>query len=489
MRTILTSTSLSLRSVARAPLAVLLIAGATALPLGGCTDENLEARVAVQDTINQVARDFADAMSRHTATAPDASLSALSALQSKIDRLDNPSNEQRTSAGLLGAAIAQATADIRTVGAFDAYRKLEQDRLYAAAMADAAQTLTVVADRQSSVSLVTDKNRLQEEKKAAEAALKQVQDALQQMEGPMASLKAKIESRRGEIATLQSNVEDLRRKAIESGAIAGLPLVEEAAKVKSTIRTARADAATSELDLSRIEPDHKRANLAFEGAKAMRSASDSGLDKLQSLENLLSTEGTATKATAQETRDRATKAIGEIANANDALKAVFGEIEASLTKAASSAGSANAGGPAVRTNAKFAKVSAQASLASLYVDQAANAASQLQLHQSLAQAGDLFGGPAKHAEAIASLTKEHDEFLAKAKEQIVDAIGQIGEAGENEQTAVIGLRNSLNAILAKIDGHSAGHADNKGAAAKAPDKSAEGQPAKPADGAEVDDGN
>jgi hypothetical protein len=459
MRTFLTSTPASLRSRPKAPFAAFLLAGAaTVLPLvalSGCKDADLEAQSAVQQTILKVSHEFADTLAKHSSSSAESSISSLSALQSQIDRLDNPSDEQRAAAGLLSAAIAQATADVQSVVAYESLRKIQQDRAYAAAMADAAATLKTIADSQASISLATDKTRLREEQRSADETLKQVQDQLKQLEGPMAQLKARIEERRTEIVALQGNVEELRRRAIEAGARAGLPLIEEAAGIKGSIRAARADAAIGELDLSRVEPEHTRANIAHEGAKSLKSAASSGLDKLQNFENVLNSEAAATRATADEAKKSAETALADIATANTALKETFSAIEANLTKAASSAGSARGGGQSGAQNAKFAKLAAQAGLASLYADSAANATSQLQLHEALGAAGDLFGGSAKQADAIASLKQEREEMLAKAKEQLVDAIGQLGEASDNDQIAVRGLRNSLNGILARIDGTAA----------------------------------
>jgi hypothetical protein len=467
MRTILSTTSASITSSFRAPVAALLLSGATTLlplalvtgavvtGLGGCTDADIEARTTVQATIVKVADEFATTMSEHSVSAVDKSVESLGRLQSQIDRLDNPSNEQRAAAGLLSAAISQASADVQSETAFRTLRKLQQDRIYASTMADAAATLKSIADSQASISLATDKTQLKEEREEAEASLKQVQDALQQMEGPLAKLKARIEERRGEITALEANVEELRRRAIEAGALAGFPYIEQAATVKGTIRTARSDAAMSELELSSVQPEYDRANLAHEGAKALKSAASSGLDKLQAFENVLTEEAKGASAAAESAKGLAEKALAEIATGSEAVKSTYASIEAALTKAMSTAGSANAGGQAFRNNAKFAKITAQASLAYLYIDQAANAASEAQLHESLAAAGDLFGGATKHADAIAALNTEREELLGKAKEQLVDAIGQIGEPEESDGNSVRGLRNSLNAAMAKIEGREA----------------------------------
>lgn len=456
MRTILTSSTASLRSTFRAPLAALILTGATSLlALGGCKDADLEARTEAQSTIVKVSNEFSTAMAKYSATASEESVRTLNSLQSEIDRLNNPSGEQRAAAGLLSAAISQATADIQGIDAFQAMRKIQQERLYAAAMADAAATLRDIANAQKSFSLATEKTRLKEEATSAAASLKQAQDALQQLEGPVAQLKARIEERRGEIAALQQNIEELRRQAIEKGAIAGLPLIEQAATIKGSVRSARSDAATQELELSKVEPEQVRANLAHEGAKSLKSAAASALDKLENLESVISGEAAETQKAADATKSLAETALGTIATANEELKAAYSAIEASLNKASSGANNANSGGGSVRQSAKFAKITALSSLASLYAEQAANATSQLQLHQALAGAGDLFGGNAKQADAIAALTAERDEALAKAKEQLVDAIGQVGEAGDGDSSQVRGLRNSLNSLLARVEGREA----------------------------------
>lgn len=449
------TSSASLRSVLRAPLAVVLLTGASTLLLQGCKDEALEAHAQAQVTIRKVADEFSTVMAKHLAQESDASIKTLTSLQSQIDGVREVSNEQRAAAGVLSASIAQATAEVEYSQAIAVGRSLQHDRLYVAAVADAAATLRSISDSQKNVSLASDRTYLQEQKKIGETSLKAAQDSLKQLEGPLSQLKTRIEERKGEIAALQANVESLRRKAIEAGALPGFPFVEKAAEEKAKVRDARSSVSNDELELSRVEPEHTRANLAHDGAKSVVSAAGVAMDELENFASTLSSESALTSKTADEYRALVETRLGEVSKRRDDLKAIYASIEQHLTKAVSAASNANQARGPIAENGKSAKLSAQATLATVLADQAANASADIQLHTALASAGDVFGGNAKQQAAIDALTKERDELISRAKETLVDAIGQLGEPSDSDKTATKGLRTSLNAMLAHVEGKAA----------------------------------
>lgn len=449
------TSSASLRSALRAPLAVVLLTGATTLLMQGCEDETLSARAASQTTIQEVSAEFTKVMAKHLAQDSDGSIATLTALQTKIDGVRETSNEQKAAVGILSAQIAQATANLEYAQALAASRSLLHERLHAAAAADAAATLRTISEAHKDISLASDRSYLQEQKKAGETSLRTAQDSIQQLEGPMGELKSRIGERKTEIAALQAKVEELRRRAIEAGALPGFPLIEQAAEEKSKIRDVRASVSTDELELSRIEPDYTRANLAHEGAKSIVSAADAGMTDLENFAAILSSESAATGKVADEYRAMVETKLGEIEKQREDLAKTYASIEQHLTKAINGAGSASSGGRAVAEHGKTAKITAQATLAAVLAEQAANLSADMQLHAALAGADDLFGGSAKQQPAIDALAKQREELLVRAKETIVDAIGQIGEASESERIATKGLRNSLNAMLAQMEGKAA----------------------------------
>lgn len=442
----------SLRSALRAPLAVVLLAGSSTLLVTGCKDATLESRADSQATIRKVADEFEKAMAKHLAQESEGSLQTLASLQTQLEGLRDTSSEQQAAAGLLSASIAQTAANLEFGQALEMSRALQHERLRTAAAADAAATLSAIADAHKDIPLTAERTYLQEQKRSGETSLRAAQESLQQLEGPMGELRTRVTERKSELAALQGVVEDLRRRAIEAGAMAGFPMVEQAAVEREKIRDVRASVAIDELELSRLEPDHARTNLAHEGAKGVVAAADGAMDELESFAQTLASESAASSKAAEEYRTLVESRLAEIVPAREALKASYASTEQFLTKAINAAARSSSARNEVARHGKAAKRSAQASMAALFADQAANATSDIQLHLALAGAGELFGGAAKQQAAIDALTQERDAALNRAKEVLVEAIGEIGEPQESDDGATRGLRNSLNTMLASIDG-------------------------------------
>ncbi len=441
----------SLRSALRAPLAVALLAGSSTLLVTGCKDSTLESRAASQATIRTVAAEFEKAMAKHLAQESDASLQTLASLHAQLEGLRETSGEQQAAAGLLSASIAQTAANLEFGQALEMSRALQHERLRTAAAADAAATLSAIAQAHKDIPLTAERTYLQEQKRAGENSLRAAQEALQQLEGPMGELRARVSERKSELAALQGAVEDLRRRAIEAGAMAGFPLVEQAAVEREKIRDVRASVSVDELELSRLEPDHARTNLAHEGAKGVVAAADGAMDELESFAQTLASESAASSKAAEEYRALVETRLADIAKAREDLKASYASAEQFLTKAINGAARSSSARNEVARHGKAAKRSAQASLAALFADQAANATSDIQLHLALAGADELFGGAAKQQAAIDGLNQEREAALNRAKEVLVEAIGEIGEPQDSDDGATRGVRNALNAMLASVD--------------------------------------
>jgi hypothetical protein len=444
-------TCATLRSALRAPLAVALLAGSSTLLVTGCKDATLESRGESQATIRKVADEFEKAMANHLAQESEGSLATLSSLHAQLEGLRETSAEQQAAAGLLSASIAQTAANLEFGRALEMSRALQHERLRTAAAADAAATLSSIAAAHKDIPLTAERTYLKEQKRAGETSLRAAQESLSQLEGPMNELRARVTERKSELAALQGVVEDLRRRAIEAGAMSGFPLVEQAAVEREKIRDVRASVAIDELELSRLEPDHARTNLAHEGAKGVVAAADGAMDELESFAQTLASESAATSKSAEEYRSLVEGRLTEIATAREELKASYASTEQFLTKAINGSARSSSARNEVARHGKAAKRSAQASLAALFADQAANATSDIQLHLALAGAGELFGGSAKQQAAIDALNQEREEALNRAKEVLVEAIGEIGEPQDSDDGATRGLRNSLNAMLVSVD--------------------------------------
>jgi hypothetical protein len=459
----------SLRTVLRAPLAIALLAGATSiLPLTGCKDGTIESQVAVQRELDQIASDYRSAAMVRSPLTLDESIKRIESLATKASGLSGGSPEQQGAAAVLTASIAQTAAELHLENARALARQLASDRGLAAATANAAAALQSLADATANVSLGQDREFLAESRDAAQTALRQAQEALKQVEGPMGELRTGIAGQREQLAALQAQADDLRRRAIEAGASAGFPLVEEAADVKADARTVRTAVALNELKLAELEPEAAIVNDQLVTAQGLKSASDAALGELDNFATELSNDAQTTSKAADEFRKATEALLAQIAERTTALNTSFDTIEAALTKAESSAGRAGSGSRELATTARNAKLSAQAALGALLAERAAQLTAQIDLHTTLGNAGQLFGGSAKQGEAIAALTTAREEIVTRAKEKLVEAVGSTGEPSESDRPATVATRNALNGMIAVLEGKAAAPASPTPAGAAAP---------------------
>ncbi len=461
----------SLRSVRRAPIALLLLAGAASLLpfLQGCKDADTEARANVQQQLDSIASSYSTAVTIRTPLTTDQSLVKVEELLNRTGSLSGGSPEQQAAASVMSASMAQTIAEMHMEKARELAREIARDRSLASANADAAAALKSLADATSNVSLSKDRDLLKEQQQLAEATLKKVQEAYKELAKPIATLRTGVEAARSELATLQAQADDLRRQAIEAGASAGFPLIEEAAEVKGEARGVRTSVALNEIELSELEPELAFTNASLVAAEALKSAAESALGDLENYAATLSSDATATSKVADDFRKSTEALLAQIADRSKALTEVFERVESSLTRAESAAGRGASASRELANTARQAKLAAQTTLGALLAERASVSAAQMQLHETLASSGQLFGGSAKQKEAIDALSAEREEFTTRAKDKLIEALAAIGEPGENDNPATRATRNAINRMVTSLEGKPAvANPDAPGAPASTP---------------------
>jgi hypothetical protein len=436
-------------------LAVAVLAAATLLPLTGCRDSEVDARMQAQQTIDQAALAFRTALAQRTGTNAEETARELDRVAGTLSSIQGASPEQQAAASLLAASASSAAARLQLVQANDAASLLEQTRVLAAKAGEAAAALEALADVQAKISLSGDRRMLEEQRAAAEAALKDLREQARSVEGPIGELQQGLIQRKDQLSALQTRAEQLRRQANDAGASEGFPLVVESADVKAEARGVRSAAAKDELALSTLQPELTLANSSIVGAQSVASAADAAMGDLENYAAAMGSEAGATRKTAEELRSRVAAMLTQIGADQETLNAAYAAIAAGFQKASTSAGRVQSSTREFSAAAKEAALGAKAALASLYAQHAGTISSQKQLLEKLAASGTLFGGDSQEAQsAIKALSASYDELVAQAKEQYTAVRDSLASMGE-DQPAVTRMKAAIESSLALLEGRTA----------------------------------
>ncbi len=435
------------RLQARASIALLLLATATtSLSLGGCRDAEDGPRVRSQEQIAVVANNFRKAMILQTA---ENGAETSKELESLLGQLTDVTDDQRGPAALLTSNIAREIGSIRTAAIRAGETQARYDRDVIVSAAESAAALEALADAEGALSLGDDRQLLQGQKAAAEAALKGLQDAVNQLQRPIDQLRASSSSKKNELTALDQKADELRRKANESDAKAALAYVEEGATVKGQARQVKVALAGDEIQLNTLEPELGIANIAASAAQSVAAAANAAMGELENYSSALKTDADGLRKRADELRKVAADATAKLVEeANGAMATAYEQADAILAKALSSAGGASGD---LGKAAAQAKLAAQAAIGNLYAEQAAGLTSQIGLFQRLASAGTLFGGESGQKEAIAALSTKREEAITKAKDAYTAVNDMLG--GMNaEDPNVIRTKAAIEGSLAALEG-------------------------------------
>lgn len=438
------------RSIASVNGQLLAVSMLALLPLAGCGDNDVEAKVTATNEIVEQTRAGTKAAEGITVDNRDERATSLEGLASKTAQIGG-TNDQKAAAGILAAEMAATAGSLLTAELRDLEIKASKERGLIAAAADAAATLEAVAEADAKLSLGADREFLKRAREGAEGSLKTLQSKIKELETPIGDLRKNVESRRAKLVELQQKADALRRQANDAGASAGFQYVEQSADVKMNAAQLRATIAGDELNLFELEPELNRANVALTGAQSVVSAADSATQALENFSTELTTNAKKLTEAAESLRAATQTALDALnAEVDGPMAETFDKASALFEMAARNASRGGAGREFAEAGAQ-AKLDAEANLATLGANRVSTLNAQIALLEQLAASGSLFGGEAKQKPAIEALTTKRDEALTQTKERFA-ALLETLNGMDAEKTSVARMKTSVESMIAALEG-------------------------------------
>jgi prefoldin subunit 5 len=439
------------------------------LPLAGCGDSDVEAKVSATNEIVAQTRAGTAAAEGITVENRETRATNLESLASKTSQIGG-TNDQKAAVGILSAEMLMTAGSLLNAHLRDMEIQASQERALIGAAADAAATLEAIAEADAKLSLGSDREFLKRSRENAEAALKTLQSKIKELETPIGDLRKNVETRREKLVELQKKADDLRRQANDAGASAGFQYVEQSADVKMNAAQLRATIAGDELNLFELEPELNRANVALTGAQSVVSAADTATQALENFSSELTTNAKKLGEAAEKLRETTQTALDALnAQLEGPMTTTFEKATALFEAAARNAARGGAGREFSEAGAQ-AKLDAEANLATLGANRVASLNAQIALFEQLASAGSLFGGEAKQKSAIEALSTKRDEALTQTKERFT-ALLETLNGMDAEKTSVARMKASVESMLATLEGKGAaasGDSASGGQSAAAP---------------------